>query len=67
MVIKTEKVYGKHSKKYSGKHAPKRTNGVYYTTRNPFELKPFQDWAKKINLKNLEVLEPFAGENHTIT
>ena len=41
--------------------------GVYYTNLgNPFELKPFQDWAKKINLKNLEVLEPFAGENHII-
>jgi len=67
VAIKTEKVYGKHSKKYSGKHAPKRTRGVYYTTGNPFELKPFQDWADKINLENLEVLEPFAGENHIIT
>ena len=67
MAIKTKKVYGKHSRKYSGKHAPKRRRGVYYTTGNPFELKPFQDWAKKINLKELEALEPFAGENHIIT
>ena len=67
MAIKIKKVYGKHSRKYSGKHAPKRRRGVYYTTGNPFELKPFQDWAKKINLKNLEVLEPFAGEDHIIT
>jgi len=67
VVIKTKKVYGKHSRKYSGKHAPKRRRGVYYTTGNPFELKPFQDWAKKINLKELEALEPFAGENHIIT
>ena len=67
MAIKTKKIYGKHSRKYSGKHAPKRRRGVYYTTGNPFELKPFQDWAKKINLKELEALEPFAGENHIIT
>lgn len=67
MAIKTKKVYGKHSRKYSGKHKPKRTEGVYYTTGNPFELKPFQDWAKKINLEELEVLEPFAGGNHIIT
>ena len=66
MVIKTKKVYGKHSRKYSGKHKPKRTEGVYYTTGNPFELKPFKDWARKIKLKELEVLEPFAGENHII-
>ena len=50
MAIKTKKVYGKHSRKYSGKHAPKRTRGVYYTTGNPFELKPFKDWAKEIKL-----------------
>lgn len=65
-MARTKKVYGKHSRKYSGKHAPKRTNGVYYTTRNPFELKPFKDWARIIKLKELEVLEPFAGENHII-
>ena len=67
MAIKTKKVYGKHSREYSGKHKPKRTEGVYYTTGNPFELKPFNDWARKIKLKELEVLEPFAGENHIIT
>jgi len=62
----TEKVYGKHSRKYSGKHLPKRTKGVYYTTGNPFALRPFLDWAEKINLEKLEILEPFAGENHII-
>ena len=61
------KVYGKHSRKYEGDHLPKRTNGVYYTeVENPFKLKPFLDWAKKIKLNNLEILEPFAGENHII-
>ena len=57
----------KHSKAYTGSHAKKRTNGVYYTTNeNPFTLKPFMVWARRINLKNLETLEPFAGENHII-
>jgi hypothetical protein len=62
-----QKVHGKHSKKYDGDHLPKRTNGVYYTeVENPFKLKPFHDWAKKIKLDTLEILEPFAGENHII-
>ena len=57
----------KHSKAYTGSHAKKRAKGVYYTTNeNPFTLKPFMVWARRINLKNLETLEPFAGENHII-
>ena len=58
---KKAKIYGKHSRKYEGKLVPKKTHGVYYTTGNPFVLKPFSDWAKKINLTKLEILEPFGG------
>ena len=29
-------------------------------------MKPFKNWARKISLKNLKVLEPFAGKNHII-
>jgi hypothetical protein len=45
----------------------KRELGQYYTIGNPFSLKPFLDWAKKANLKNEIVLEPFAGANNIIT
>ena len=58
----TEKDYGKHSRKYSGKHLPKRTKGVYYTTGNPFALRPFLDWAEKINLEKLEILRLTGNE-----
>lgn len=39
----------------------KRANGRYYTRGNPFQLKPFQRWAKDSNLEQHIVLEPFAG------
>ena len=39
----------------------KRASGRYYTRGNPFQLKPFQTWAKEINLAQQIALEPFAG------
>ena len=39
----------------------KRANGRYYTRGNPFQLEPFQRWAKDSNLQQQIVLEPFAG------
>ena len=39
----------------------KRASGRYYTRGNPFQLKPFQTWAKEINLEQQTALEPFAG------
>lgn len=45
----------------------KREQGRYYTEGNPFVLKPFRQWAQKINLKEHTILEPFAGANNIIT
>ena len=42
----------------------KRTYGRYYTRGNPFHSKPFQQWAKKANIENVCILEPFAGAKH---
>ena len=39
----------------------KRASGRYYTRGNPFQLEPFQTWAKASNLERQSVLEPFAG------
>ena len=39
----------------------KRASGRYYTRGNPFQLEPFQTWAKASNLEQQSVLEPFAG------
>ncbi len=39
----------------------KRASGRYYTRGNPFQLEPFQTWAKVSNLEQRMVLEPFAG------
>ncbi len=39
----------------------KRASGRYYTRGNPFQLKPFQAWAKELNLEQQTALEPFAG------
>ena len=39
----------------------KRANGRYYTRGNPFQLKPFQKWAKESHIEQQIVLEPFAG------
>ncbi len=44
----------------------KRQNGQFYTTGNPFQLSPFQKWVKRHELKDLPVLEPFAGANNLI-
>ncbi len=44
----------------------KRTNGRYYTVVNPFKLKPFKIWAKKVKLTENKILEPFAGSNNII-
>ena len=39
----------------------KRASGRYYTRGNPFQVEPFQTWAKASNLERQSVLEPFAG------
>ena len=39
----------------------KRASGRYYTRGNPFQLEPFQMWAKASNLAQQITLEPFAG------
>ena len=39
----------------------KRASGRYYTRGNPFQLEPFQTWAKASNLEQQIALEPFAG------
>ena len=39
----------------------KRASGRYYTRGNPFQLEPFQTWAKASNLEQQVALEPFAG------
>ena len=39
----------------------KRASGRYYTRGNPFQLEPFQTWAKTSDLEHQTVLEPFAG------
>ena len=44
----------------------KRANGRYYTTKNPFKLKPFKKWAKHIKITEHKILEPFAGANNII-
>ena len=42
----------------------KRANGRYYTRGNPFQLEPFQRWAKDSDLVQQIALEPFAGAKH---
>ena len=44
----------------------KRNLGQFYTTKNPFHLKPFRDWFDKNNLADHTILEPFAGANHIV-
>ena len=39
----------------------KRASGRYYTRGNPFQLEPFQTWAKASQLEQQTILEPFAG------
>ena len=45
----------------------KRANGQYYTRGNPFQNKPFLDWAELAGLPRQRILEPFAGSNNLIT
>ena len=47
--------------------AEKRTNGVYYTTGNPFGNVAFARWANAAGLPKTSILEPFAGANLLIT
>lgn len=44
----------------------KRQLGSYYTQQNPFEMRPFKEWAKLTNLDKYTVLEPFAGTNNIV-
>lgn len=44
----------------------KKENGQYFTTVSPFFHPAFVDWAKRCDLKNQVVLEPFAGGNNLI-
>ena len=45
----------------------KRTLGQFFTvSQNPFELSAFKAWAEEADLRNKQVLEPFAGANHII-
>lgn len=46
--------------------AVKRQYGAYYTESNPFDLRPFQDWACSAELDRHTVLEPFAGANNIV-
>jgi hypothetical protein len=41
-------------------------NGQFFTTTNPFTLKPFLDWVNQIpaELRASTILEPFAGSNN---
>ena len=41
-------------------------NGQFFTTTNPFTLKPFLDWVGQIpaELRDSTMLEPFAGSNN---
>ena len=44
----------------------KRAQGRFYTLGNPFELKPFRQWAERARISQTRILEPFAGANHII-
>lgn len=44
----------------------KRLRGKYFTIYNPFENSGFKLWADACNLKNQNILEPFAGSNNLI-
>ena len=44
----------------------KRAQGRFYTLGNPFALSPFRRWAKRANIADTCILEPFAGANHII-
>ncbi|ABK78386.1 conserved hypothetical protein [Cenarchaeum symbiosum A] len=44
----------------------KRSHGRYYTEQNPFKHKAFRSWARRVELEDQIVLEPFAGSNNLI-
>lgn len=44
----------------------KRETGRFYTQGNPFNTKPFMEWAALAGLPDMEILEPFAGSNSLI-
>lgn len=44
----------------------KRAQGQFYTRGNPFQLRPFKQWAKQAGLPDACLLEPFAGANHIV-
>lgn len=44
----------------------KRTDGRYYTERNPFILRPFRQWASRHDIGSDIILEPFAGRNDLV-
>lgn len=46
------------------KDGNKRSDGIYYTTGNPFNLEVFSIWLKISDSKNNTILEPFAGSNN---
>ena len=44
----------------------KRRRGQYYTKKNPFDHPAFASWARRVNLQNVRILEPFAGDNSLV-
>src|SRR3546814_1893314 len=44
----------------------KRLHGQFFTITNPFEHPAFLAWAKRADIKNKKLLEPFAGANHLV-
>ena len=44
----------------------KRSNGQYFTARNPFRCPAFLAWAERLDLPRQRILEPFAGANDII-
>lgn len=44
----------------------KRTNGQYFTERNPFINDGFLEWSSECDISNNIILEPFAGSNNLI-
>lgn len=54
-------------KRTSVKMQDNKQLGKFYTTSNPFELKPFLEWFNNIPSKDKKtILEPFAGSNHIV-
>ena len=47
-------------------NSAKRGNGQYFTIGNPFDLEPFEHWARHAGLPMARLLEPFAGANNIV-